>query len=60
MSANSETLSALENADSAAEARTRWICVSPVSASRSCEIEIATNSSPISAPATPALATKKS
>lgn len=59
MRANSDTARALVNAVSAADARTRWIWVSPVSASRSCETEMATNSKPISAPATPALAKKE-
>src|SRR5690348_14891313 len=59
--ANSDTASALVNAVSAAEARMRWICAPPSSrASRSEATEMATNSSPISAPATPAEATKKS
>jgi EmrB/QacA subfamily drug resistance transporter len=60
VSENNDTASALVNAVSAAEARSRWICVSPVSASRSLDTEMATNSRPMSAPATPALATKKS
>ncbi|HEX4397702.1 MAG TPA: hypothetical protein VH136_08710 [Trebonia sp.] len=59
--ANSETMSALRKAVSAADARTRcsWASVF-CRASRSAETEIATNSSPISAPATPPLARKKS
>ena len=60
-SANSETVSALMNAVSAAFARIRcnWPVTSVV-ASRAAETEIATKSSPMSAPATPALARKKS
>ena len=60
INANSETASASVNAARAAEARTRWIWVSPRSASRDWETEMDTNSSPMSAPATPALARKKS
>jgi hypothetical protein len=37
VSENNDTASALVNAVSAAEARSRWTCVSPVSASRSWE-----------------------
>ena len=59
--ANSDTASAFrENAVSAAEARMRWICVSAFSgSSRPAATEMATNSSPISAPATQAEAMKK-
>ena len=61
ISANSDTASALVNAVSAADARMRWTCASAFSRrSRSTETEMATNSSPISAPATLPLATKKS
>ncbi len=61
ISANSDTASALMNDVSAAAARIRWTCApSSARASRSEEIEMATNNSPISAPATPALATKNS
>ena len=60
-SANSDTVSALVNAVSAADARMRWTCAPALSrASRSAATEIATNSSPISAPATLAAARKKS
>ena len=58
INANSDTASALVNATSAADARTRWTCMSSLLASRSCDTEIATNKSPINAPATPALARK--
>ena len=52
---------ALMNAVSAAYARIRCICAEASAfASRSLATEMATKSSPISAPATPALATKKS
>ena len=60
-SANSETASALMNAVSAAYARIRCTCAEASAfASRSPATEMATKSSPISAPATPALARKKS
>ena len=60
-SANSETVSALMNPVSAAYARIRCSCPeASVVASRPAETEMATKSSPISAPATPALARKKS
>ncbi len=60
-SANSETARALVNDVSAAYARIRCTCAEASAfASRSLATEMATNSSPISAPATPALATKKS
>src|SRR5450755_3093213 len=56
---NSAIVSALLNDVTAADARTRpaWLACSPVN--RSCATEIATNTSPISAPATPADAAKK-
>ena len=60
ISANSDTVSALEKAVSAVAARIRWICVSPCSSIRSIVTETATNSSPTSAPATPAAAVKNS
>jgi hypothetical protein len=61
ISANSDTASALMNAVSAADARMRCSCTPATSrASRSADTEIATNSNPISAPATPAVARKKS
>jgi hypothetical protein len=61
ISANSDTASALVNAVSAADARMRCSCT-PASwrASRSADTEMATNSNPISAPDTPAVARKKS
>ena len=58
-SANSEIVSALVNELSAAAARSRCGWVSPRSESRSSVTETATNSRPTSAPATPALASKK-
>ena len=60
MSANSETVSALVKTVKAVEARTRCDCGALSSTSRSGATEIATNSRPISAPATPAEASKKS
>src|SRR5215472_8168037 len=61
ISASSDTVSALINAVSAPAARTRWICApASASASRPAVTEMATNSSPISAPATLPLARKKS
>src|SRR5262245_32742454 len=61
ISASSDTTSALVNAVSAPAARTRWICApASASASRPAVTEMATNSSPIRAPATPPLARKKS
>ncbi len=66
ISANSDTASALMNAVSAADARMRWSCAPDVAGpafsepSRPAATEMATNSRPISVPATPALATKKS
>ena len=60
ISANSEIVSALVNAVSAAEARTWCTGSADSDTSRSWATEIATNSRPISAPATPPVATKKS
>ena len=61
ISANSDTASALMNDVSAADARMRFICTPVTSrASRSADTEMETNSNPISAPATPAVARKKS
>src|ERR1700748_3453636 len=60
MSVNSDTAGALENAVSAAEARTRCSWLSPSLAKRSWVTETATKSRPTRAPATPAAATKKS
>ena len=60
ISANSETVSALLNVVSAVEARTRCDSAASSLSSRSGATEIATNSRPISAPATPPEATKNS
>ena len=60
-SANSETVRALMNDVSAATARIRCSCPEAWGwASRSDATEMATKSSPMSAPATPALPRKKS
>ena len=60
-SANSDTASALVNAVRAAAARMRWTCaLAAVWVSRSAATEMATNSSPISAPATLADARNRS
>ena len=60
-SANSDTASALVNAVRAADARMRWTCVlASVRVSRSAATEMATNNSPISAPATLAAARNRS
>ena len=60
ISAKSEIVSAFVNAVSAAAARSWWIGSAFSEVSRSWATEIATKSRPISAPATPAVATKKS
>ncbi len=61
ISANSDTASALMNAVSAADARIRYSCAAALARlRRSADTEMATNSSPVRAPATPALARKKS
>jgi hypothetical protein len=60
MSANSETVKALVNAVSAEDARTRCACAPSVPVSRLDATEMATNNRPMSAPATPAEAAKKS
>src|SRR6201995_1404010 len=60
ISESSETVRALLNAVSVAVARTPWTSEASGPSTRSGATEIATNSRPISAPATLALATKKS
>ena len=56
---NSAIVSALLNDVRAADARTRWAGLASSPVNHSCATEIATNSRPISAPATPADAARK-